>query len=158
MEKIRINDFRLSRELFQLELLNVSGSIDADLYFLKALAAVRINIEFLTRTCIDEKSRSSFCIRSEFHDMVKRLLDPEPSLKDLTKFIPSVGLVTLFPHRFSLEILGLSLNVLGRARLPIHGIASSISSITFVTDFERLEEAVKELQEGLLHGDDRRLL
>ena len=90
--------------------------------------------------------------------MVKRLLDPEPSLKDLTKFIPSVGLVTLFPHRFSLMILGLSLDALERARIPIHGIASSISSITFVTDFERLEEAVKELQEGLLHGDDRRLL
>ena len=158
MEKIRINDFRLSRELFQLDLLYVSGSSDADLNFLKALAALRINIEFLTRTCINERSRSSFCIRSEFHDKVKKLLDSEPSLKDVAKFTPSVGLVTLFPHRFSLMILGLSLNALEMARIPIHGIASSISSITFVTDFVSLEKAVKELREGLLHGNDRRLL
>ena len=149
MNKIRINDFRLSRELFHLEFLNGSSSSDTDLLFLKALSAQRINIDFLSRTLINEKARSSFCIKSEFYDMVKRLLGSEPLLKDQAEFISSVGLVSLFPHRFSLEILGRSLSAFGNANIPIYEVASSVSSITFVTDFARLEEAEERLREYL---------
>lgn len=147
MNTIRIYDLKSSSELFHLKLSNVSDYNDHELLFYKDLAAEQINIEFLSRTCIAGKPQTSCCIRSKFYNRVKTLLTSNLLLKDHAEIIPSVGLVSLFPHSFSLEILGQSLNAFGNANLPIHGFASSISSITFITDYDRLGEAEKTLKE-----------
>jgi hypothetical protein len=60
-----------------------------------------------------------------------------------------VGLISLFPHQFNLKILGLSLFALGVAGLPFYGMASSLSALTLITDYGRLDNAVAALQEHL---------
>ena len=146
MDKIRISDVRLSRELFQLRLMEASDGGDTVLPFLKGITAERINIEFLSRVVINRETRTSCCIESESYDRVKGLLDSEPFLKDHAEFTSSVGLVSLFPHQFSLEILGRSLSAFVKMRFPIYGVASSISSLTFVTDYNRLKEVAEILR------------
>ena len=150
MDKIRINAYKLSSEHFLLRLLNVSESNDNELDFYKTLAARQINIIFLSRTSINGKTWMSCCISSKFHNQVETLLYSVPALKNQSEFIPSVGLVSLFPHRFSLEILGKALNAFGNAGLSIYGFASSISSITFVTDYLRLKDTIEILREDPL--------
>ena len=146
MDKIRICDLKLSSKLFHLKLLTVTDFHDKEILFYKDLAAGQINMEFLSRTFIDGKHQTSCCIKSVFHNQVITPLNSHVLLKDHTEIIPSVGLISLFPHRFSLEILGQSLNAFGCARLPIYGFASSISSITFITDYDRLKEAEETLK------------
>jgi len=62
------------------------------------------------------------------------------------EFISSVGLLSLFPHQFSLNILGSILHALGRERLPLYGLASSLSSFSFITDYALMNRAVAALQ------------
>ena len=63
----------------------------------------------------------------------------------MTEKYPSVGLLSVFPHQSSLRILGLSLYALGKASLPVYGLASSLSALTFVTDYCSLDGAVAAL-------------
>ena len=144
MIKNGICNLKLSDELFHLKLL--SDFNDNELFFYKDLAAGKINIEFLTRTCVAGKIRTSICIQSKFYNQVKTLLNSHVPLKHHAEVIPSMGLISLYPHRFSLEILGQSLKAFSSTGLPIYGFASSISSITFITDYDRLREAEKALK------------
>jgi hypothetical protein len=53
----------------------------------------------------------------------------------------------VFPHHSNLKLLGLALYLFGKARLPVYGMASSISSLTFITDYLQLDNAVATLLE-----------
>ena len=48
-----------------------------------------------------------------------------------------------------MTILGCSLQAFGKAHLPLYGMGSSLSSLTFITEFARLEEAAEVLQQTL---------
>lgn len=144
MDKTRICNLKLSDELFHLKL--ISDCNENELLFYKDLAAGQINIEFLSSSHIAGKIQTSFCIRSKFYNQVKTLLTSDVSLKTHAEFFPSIGLISLYPHRFSLKILGRSLKAFSDICLPIYGFASSISSITFMTDYNRLREAEKALK------------
>ena len=63
-------------------------------------------------------------------------------LKENVEFISSVGALSMFPHRSNLKLMGLAFYLLSRAHLPMYGMATSISSLTFITDYSRLDEAV----------------
>ena len=77
----------------------------------------------------------------------KKVVAGEPKLKENLEFISDVGTLSIFPHHSKLKLLGLSFYLLGRAHLPIYGMASSISSLTFITDYSQLDKAVSILLE-----------
>ena len=79
--------------------------------------------------------------------LVNELIDSDPNLTSNAEFISPVGLVSIFPHRSSLKIFGLILSVFSRERLPLYGLASSISTLTCITDYARLDQAVTAIQE-----------
>lgn len=78
---------------------------------------------------------------------IKKIIAGEPKLKENLEFIPGVGALSIFPHHSNLKLLGLSFYLFGRKHLPLYGMASSISSLTFITDCSRLDEAVTTLLE-----------
>ena len=77
----------------------------------------------------------------------KEVVAGEPRLSESLEFVPGVGTLSIFPHHSNLKLLGLSFYVFGKQNLPLYGMASSISSLTFITDYSRLDEAVSTLLE-----------
>ena len=100
-------------------------------------------------TNMDGRLVLSFCVASDDSPRVKALLQRESTLTKYLEFIPAVGQLSLFPHHYSLRVLGLSLGAFGKARLPIYGLASSISALTFITDYVHLDRGVDALKEYL---------
>ena len=94
-----------------------------------------------------EKILASCCVESEDTNRIKIMIDKEPTLKENIEFISSVGALSIFPHRSNLKLMGLSFYLLGKQQLPLYGMASSISSLTFITDYLQLDEAVSILLE-----------
>jgi len=89
----------------------------------------------------------SCCVSAEDKIQVKHLIDSEADLRENTELGSAVGLISLFPHQSNLKLLGLSLYAFGKARLPIYGLASSLSALTFVTDYAHLDKAAALLEE-----------
>jgi hypothetical protein len=104
---------------------------------------------FLSNTYLRQRIQLSCCVAVEDRHRVRNLIDSELELGGDVKFIPSVGLLSVFPHQSSLKILGLSLYAIGKARLPLYGIASSLSALTFITDYIHLDKAAETLEQYL---------
>lgn len=149
MKKIRIEGIKLSEELFQLNILRHFHSKDTLRHFCRILASNKINIPFLSTAYFGEEVQLVCCMSAEQKAKVQDLINAEASLGGCVEFIPSTGLLSVYPHKSDVRVLGLSLFALGRARIPIHGLASSLSALTLVTDYGRLDEAAEVLQEYL---------
>ncbi|MGD8984069.1 MAG: hypothetical protein PVH99_08340 [Desulfobacteraceae bacterium] len=149
MEKIKIEGIKLSNELFQVNLRNRSNQENTISQFCQILAAHQINIPFFSTTYLDQRIQVSCCVAVEDKHRVRNLIDSEPELGGDVKFMPSVGLLSVFPHQSSLKILGLSLYAIGKARLPLYGLASSLSALTFITDYIHLDKAAATLEQYL---------
>jgi len=146
-KKIRINGIKLSNELVQINLLNGSRAQDFRALFFRRLAQNQINIPFIVVTGMGEKIQGSCCVAAEDANHVEKLVAMEPELKENIEFIPAVGALSIFPHHSKLKLLGLSFYLFGETRLSLYGMASSISSLTFITDYPQLDNAVSALLE-----------
>ena len=146
-KKIRINGIKLSTKLVQINLLNGSHPENDRLLFFQLLSQNQINIPFILLTCTGEKVLVSCCVESKDIDQIKKVIEKEPTLKENIEFISSVGALSIFPHRSNLKLLGLSFYLLGKQNLPLYGMASSISSLTFIMDYSQLDNAVSILLE-----------
>lgn len=78
---------------------------------------------------------------------IKNVITEEPKLKEHLEFIQGVGTLSIFPHHSNLKLSGLSFYLLDKQSLPLYGMASSISSLTFITDYSQLDKAVSILLE-----------
>ena len=146
-KKIRINGIKLSRELVQVNLLNRFFPKDFRVLFFQLLAQQQINIPFILTSGMGEEIIGSCCVAAEDIHRIKKVVADEPKLKENLEFIQGVGTLSIFPHHSKLKLLGLSFYLLGKQQLPLYGMASSISSLTFVTDYSQLDRAVSILLE-----------
>lgn len=149
MEKIAIGGMKLSPELALITLRHPPGWESQGCRVWEKLTASRINIFFLSRLCTAELRETSFCVAAEDGYPTRELLQSENHLSGRVSFVPSVGALSLFPHQFSFEILGLALHAFGKAGIPLYGLASSISSLTFITDYALLGQGVAVMEEYL---------
>ena len=149
MEKIRIEGIKLSDELFQMNVRNSSHSTNILPEVCRTLASNQINMPFLSFIRLKNAVQMSCCVAAEDEARVKTLMGSKPGLRETTEFISSVGLVSIFPHKSSMKILGLSLYALSKARIPLYGLGSSLSALTFVTEYGLLDEGAEALEEYL---------
>jgi len=141
-KKIRVNGIKLSTELVQINLLNASLPENSRSLFFQRLSQNQINVPFILLTGMEEKIRVSCCVEADDINRIKKVVTAEPNLKENVEFISSVGALSMFPHRSNLKLMGLAFYLLGRAQLPMYGMATSISSLTFITDYSCLDEVV----------------
>ena len=146
-KKIRINGIKLSRELVQVNLLNRFFPKDFRVLFFQLLAQQQINIPFILTSGMGEEIIGSCCVAAEDIHRIKKVVAEEPKLKENLEYIQGVGTLSIFPHHSKMKLLGLSFYLLGKQQLPLYGMASSISSLTFVTDYSQLDRAVSILLE-----------
>ncbi len=149
MEKIRIEGIKLSGELALVSLAGHPRPQQALARACRIVASNRINVPFISATCWGEDARTACCVEIQDAHRVETLLARDPDLDGRVEVLPSVGLVSVFPHQSSLRILGLSLRALGEAGLSVHGVTSSLAPLTFLMDHADLDEAAAAL-EGVL--------
>jgi len=157
-EIMPMDGINVSGELIQVD---VVASLTEELLkgFLKRLADNRINMTLFIGGEASGGIRFSCCVGAPDGERVKVLTEPIPDLKTCMKFSAPVDLLSVFPHRFSLKALGLSLMALGKAQIALHGFCSSLSALTFIIDHTDLDQASSVLQGSFsLHADSPRTL
>jgi len=143
---MRIKGLKISEELC---LVRLSGKAPAD-RLLKAfcglLADGRINTPFMTTACRPGGLQVDCCVAAADQAGLERRASVEPALSACLSFRPGVGLLTLFPHRASLEVLGRLQAVLAENRIPVFGLASSIGALTCALAYDCLDAAAAAVQ------------
>ena len=149
MNKIRIEGIKLSEELVAVNFRDLSTASDYLSHFCQTLADNQINLVFLSKTGLLGNTQISLCAAINDQVRIREALAAKPGMVSHAEFISPVGLVSIFHHQFSLKILGLVLSIFGRIPLPLYGSASSLSSLTFITDYAQLNRAVEAIREHL---------
>ncbi len=119
----------------------------AEVDVLKALAGHQINLFYLSVSRAADRTRVSFCVAADVLNHVEPLAAAAGGGLWACVPVDSVGLVTFYPHERRLEALTLALGVFADFQLPVFGVASTLSALTFVTAFEELDRAGMRLQE-----------
>ena len=146
---MKIEGIKLSEELVLVNFRNLSTSSDCLSRFCQTLVCNQVNLVFLSKTDNDKNSQISLCTAITDQVRVREAVAAEPAMASCAEFVSPVGLISIFHHQFSLKMLGLVMSIFGGVPLPLYGSASSLSSLTFITDYGQMNRAVKAIREYL---------
>lgn len=144
--KIRIGGIKFSEELIQLTVALKSPADSSINQLLHLIAEKHINIHFLCHSVVCKSPATIFCVLRSDMAGVEQILAHSPHRKEHVSSIPSVGTLTLFPHKNDFKLLGLIFDFFGRNRFPVHSLSTSISAIAINTDFHLLDNIGQKLQ------------
>ena len=112
----------------------------------------RINLTFLCARQSTEREAVFGCVGASDLTVARQALEIIlPPSDHRVRIIPSVSLLSVFPHQSDFRLVGHLLQALRDGRTGVHALASSIAALTFVVDTDRIESAVDRL-ESLLEG------
>jgi aspartokinase len=158
-DTIPMEGMKVSGDLVRVNVVNASLADEVMARFLRGLTDNRINMNLFIGGKESGGIQFICCVAAPDEERVKTLTEPIPDLKGCVEFSGPVDLLSVFPHRFNLKALGLSLIALGKAKIPLHGFCSSLSALTFVTDHTDLDQASSVLKGSFnLHADPPRTL
>jgi hypothetical protein len=146
-ERIRVGGIKLSHELVQFI---YSRPASAECFLTPALEAIscrQINITFLSHSATEDFVNTSFCVEKNYHITVQGLLDSVIKEPHQIKNLPSVGTLTIFPHRNSLAFLGKIIQSFSSHSLPLYGLCTSVSALSVNTDYSLLEHTLHVLRD-----------
>ncbi len=149
-KKPQIDGIKLSNELFAVRL--SWGPTDEGMVseFCHLLAKEKINMPFLSVERGEKGYRITCCVdKEQANDTKKLILDKYGNFHKDLEFIPHVGLLSIFPHQSSLKVLGVALSVFLKAGIGVFAVASSLSVLTFVTQYGGLESLVSMFEEEM---------
>ncbi len=144
--KIRIGGIKFSEELIQVTVALNSPADSSINRLLHVLAERHINIHFLCHSAVREANETIFCVERSEVARIEQILNSPLARKEQVDIIPSVGTLTLFPHRNDYKLLGLLIAFFGRNSFPMHALSTSISAIAINTDFHLLDDIALKLQ------------
>ena len=144
-DKLRADGIKLSLEMTLITIRAFSSELDPNARFLKLMGENRINLPFLCDAARDDSKSGIYCILSEDIPRAKRVIARGETLATRLEYLPSVGSISVFPHNFNLEFIGVMLSLMGRSGAPMHGLATSISALSMITDFSLLEQVANYL-------------
>lgn len=108
------------------------------------LAQNKINLTFLTHVAGD---REVLCTAGEAGEAALTLLRTNTDPGGDVHLQPGTAILSLYPHDKRPEIIGNFIRSLARARVIIHGLASSPAAISVVLSSRRMKAAVQQLFE-----------
>ena len=139
-DTLRADGIKLSLEMTLITIRVLSSGLDPHARFLKLMGENRINLPFLCDAAHDARKSGTYCILSEDIPRAKRFIAGDKTLAPSLEYLPSVGSISVFPHNFSLAFIGNVLRLVGRSGAPLYGLATSISAMTVITDFSKMEK------------------
>lgn len=144
--EVRIKGIKISGECCLVRLQAAAPMSGLLPRFCRIMAGRRINLPFITTMHRAGVSRVTCCVDAAQQAQVQQALDAHSTVKAHVSYTPGIGLLTLFPHRSSLTLLGLSLRALAGAGIRVLELASSIGALTYVLDHSKLDQAADVLK------------
>jgi hypothetical protein len=138
IRKFPIGGLKLSSELIQVRLAVNDGFPMTAMF--QRLADQQINLTHLLLDGLEGNLAGVFCISAEARKQAELALKPFEGLYEMRL---NVGTMTVFPIQSRLDLIRDLMSAIGRAGLPVYGLASSLSSLTIFTDYLCLDEAVQ---------------
>lgn len=116
---------------------------------LRTLSHQQINIFFLSQSLKVEEGcvTTSFCVLPEFSTNTLAALTRSKQTGDNITTISKVGVLSIYPHKHDFSLLGKVLMTFAGQGLPIHGLCTSISALSVLTDIRKFDAAVAALTE-----------
>ncbi len=158
MEKFKIGGLKQSLELCQFDLKGPNPSEKIVSQVTKLLASHKINIDFLT--CNPNSNRYhqfTLCVGQDKSLITSKLLKGDSKLPAgwEVNCREHVGILTVFPHQSALKILGTIMVAWAAHSIPIYGLSTSLSAVSFVTDYRLIKDAVEVIQDSFLLPENR---
>jgi aspartokinase len=144
--EVRIKGIKISGECCLVRLQAAAPMIGVLPRFCRIMAGSRINLPFITTVQRAGGSRVTCCVDAAQQAQVEQALHAHKTVKAHVSYTQGIGLLTLFPHRSSLTLLGLSLRALAGADIRVLELASSIGALTYVLDHSKLDQAADVLK------------
>ncbi|MGB5987802.1 MAG: hypothetical protein WBG37_21025 [Desulfobacterales bacterium] len=138
--KLPIHGLKLSTEQILLQMPAGVDSSSREIF--KRLAAAKINLSCVVLDDAGNGLAGSCCLDSEDQRQVKELLAGVTGAWELTS---AVGTLTVFPHRYRLDLLATALRSLARKEISVLGIASSLSALIFILPYRQLDVAAEAI-------------
>jgi len=139
MEQIKINGIRLNKNYIQMTQENLDGQDQALLY--QTLESNRINMVFMTLNTMGNRFFISGTISSKnFGQMARQ--------NERLQYHGNVTTISIYPHHYSLRLLGYLLSLLGRHKVSFRHMTSSNAMLTFVVDQENCDTFIQMLSAG----------
>lgn len=139
--KVRINGLKTSGPYFAVWIDRSEAQPDMISGFCRALTGLRANMAFVAAARTGGKEPFLCCIDPVDRPKVATLVERDPGLRSNVRFgQTALGLLSIYPHQSSLQVMGLAIETLSRKDFAFYGLASSIAALTFVVDFERMQE------------------
>jgi hypothetical protein len=146
VEKVHLEGMNGTGALVRVNIVDGLAPGDMLTDFLRSLAQQRISMRLFIGAEGHRGVQATCCMADADGIRVKTIVDSTPDLKRCTELQGAAALVSIFPHRSNLKTVGLALMALAEAGLPLHGLCSSLSALTFITDHARLQEVFTVLQ------------
>jgi aspartokinase len=106
------------------------------------LALNHINLNLLTHVAGD---RQFLCTKAASGEAACTLIRAGAEAEAAVHFWPGAAIISIFPHDKRPEVIGNFIRSLARARVMIHGLASSPSAISAVVTSQKRETVVRQL-------------
>lgn len=145
-ERIKAGGIKLSQELVQFTYSHPPSERSILAPALEAIAGRHISISYLTLTADSGDACVTICVEAEHHIVVRSILEMYAKDRQRLQCIPSIGTITIFPHRNSLTLLGRVIRAFACSRLPVYGLCTSISALSVNTAYPSLDMAVTALE------------
>jgi hypothetical protein len=145
-EKVQMEGMTGTGPLMRVSIVGDLPGADTMTGFLRSLATSRINMRLFIGAESGCGVQATCSVSDADAIRTEVLADSIPELKRCTERRGAEALVSIFPHRFNLQTVGLALMALAEARLPMYGLCSSLSALTFITDHARIQEVFAVFQ------------
>jgi aspartokinase len=149
MDRLKIGGLKISFALCQFELKGMEPPQKILSNISKALSTEKINIEFLTYNSANSGPyHISLCVNQNNFYSTSKIFQRNDLLPLNWEVIPreGIGMVTIFPYDSALAILAVIMVSWGKNSIPIYGVATSLSAVSFLTDFQAIDKAVEVIQ------------
>lgn len=142
---LRVGGIKVSHPLAQLDIAQGEEPGGGLATLLDGLCAERINLTFFTRLAPGAPTVASLCVAEIDRARAEEVARSVSGLPlRLTVVVPVVA-VSIFPHRADLALLAGILHALHQRDLPILGLATSLSALTFTLGSSHLAQALTGL-------------
>jgi aspartokinase len=157
MEKVKLGGMKQSLELCQFDLRGPDSPDRIVPRVSKLLAAQKINIAFLTYNQLN-KGFHQLTICPHQYDFTRTagILNAKGTLPSdwAIQSREHVVILTVYPHRSPIHILGCMMVSWTEQSIPIYGIATSLSAISFITDYHTIDKGIEVIQNSFQLPDD----
>lgn len=145
--QIPLDGMKISEEMAFVELAAEAPPWGVEVGVLQALAGRHIALYYLTMSYSESHSRVWFCVLPDQTALVAQLARTIGREVLACRTIAAVGLLTVFPHNRCVDALTRSLDIFAQSDLPVYGVASTLSTLTFVLAFSQLDQATEQLRD-----------